>query len=90
MDFYGCQGRKKVIENLGKEIEERDVGAPIFSNPEYQCFPLSRENFRSIGRTELNGKAAYIDEGNQELIGVPNFSSPNPSRVLQHFSKSGD
>ena len=65
---------KKVIENLDKEIEERDLGTPFFSNPEYRSFPLTKERFKTIKATELKGKVAYVDGGNQEILGAPNFS----------------
>lgn len=65
---------KKVIEKLDQEIEERDLGTPFFNNPEYHSFPLTKETFKAIKATELKGKVAYVDGGNQEILGAPNFS----------------
>ena len=65
---------KRVVEKLDNEIEERDLGMPFFSNPEYHSFSLSKERFKKIERVKLTRKVAYIDGGNRELIGAPNFS----------------
>jgi len=65
---------KKVVENLDKKIEEEDLGAPFFGDPRYIVFPLTKEGFRRIQDKENDRKIAFVDGGNQEVLGAPNFS----------------
>jgi len=65
---------EQIIEKLDREIEERDLGILFSSNPEYHSFPLSKERLERIEDVQLNGKVAYLDGGNQEILGAPNFS----------------
>lgn len=65
---------RKIIENLDRNIEEHDLGSPFFSEPRYKTFPLSKENFKPIKEVETDRKIAFVDGGNQEALGAPNFS----------------
>ena len=65
---------ESIIKKLDDEMEVRGLGAPFFSNPECHSFPLTKERFKTIRPTELKGKVAYVDGGNQEILGAPNFS----------------
>jgi len=65
---------KKLISKLDKKLEERDIGRPFFSDPRYKSFPLSKENFKAIKKMNSNCKLTFVDGGNQEVIGAPNFS----------------
>lgn len=65
---------RKLIENLDKNIEEQDLGCPHFIGLGYDISPLSKENFRSIKQLESSRKIAFLDGGNQEILGAPNFS----------------
>jgi hypothetical protein len=65
---------RKVIESLDKNIREYDLGAPFFSDPNYKAFPLEKKNFKPIGPVASDRKIAFVDGGNQEILGAPNFS----------------
>lgn len=58
---------------IGRE-RERGLGKPFFSNPEYQAFPLQKSNFKGIEPIESKRTLGFIDGGNQELVGGPDFS----------------
>ncbi|MGQ9782330.1 MAG: DNA double-strand break repair nuclease NurA [Nitrososphaeria archaeon] len=65
---------RKVIENLDEKIEEQNLGSPFFTDPRYKTFPLSRDNFKPIRQIETGRRIAFVDGGNQEVLGAPNFS----------------
>lgn len=65
---------RKVVESLDKNIKEQVIGSPFFSSPTYNVFPLIKENFKRIKQTESERKIAFVDGGNQEALGAPNFS----------------
>lgn len=65
---------RKVIESLDKNIQEYDLGAPFFSDPNYRAFPLESENFKPINPTTSDRKIAFVDGGNQEVLGAADFS----------------
>ncbi|MBC7091608.1 MAG: DNA double-strand break repair nuclease NurA, partial [Nitrososphaeria archaeon] len=45
------------------------------ADPEYyKIFPLSKENFKPIKEVESGRKIAFVDGGNQEVLGAANFS----------------
>ncbi len=68
------EAMKKLVDKLDSTIKEHDVGNPFFSNPEYKTFPLSKENFEPIKPIESKRKFVFVDGGNQEILGAPNFS----------------
>ena len=65
---------KRLAERLDKSVEEHEVGDPFFSNPSYKPFPISKENFRHIESIQSDRRLAFVDGGNQEILGAPNFS----------------
>lgn len=65
---------RELIKELDEQIVESDLGNPFFSNPEYKAFPLILDNFKPIESVESKRKIAFVDGGNQELVGAPNFS----------------
>jgi hypothetical protein len=65
---------KRVAEFLDAEIEERDLGQPYFGNPDYETLPFPPANFVPIRDVEPSIRAAFVDGGNCEMIGAPNFS----------------
>lgn len=65
---------KKLIEKLDNSITEHDVGNPFFSDSCYKVFQLSKENFKQFKPVESNQRLAFVDGGNQEILGAPNFS----------------
>ncbi len=65
---------KEVVEKLDSEIREHDLGDPFFSRKEYQTSPLNKDNFISIKEADDEINISYIDGGNKEILGAPNFS----------------
>ena len=65
---------REIIEQLDVNIEEQDLGKPFFSYPYYRTFPFSTENYKPINSVDSNRKFFFVDGGNQEVIGAPNFS----------------
>ena len=65
----------RLINGLHQNVNEYDLGDPYFQQDAYRIYPFARENFYPInGKTEAQKKSAFVDGGNQELIGAPNFS----------------
>jgi hypothetical protein len=65
---------RKVVESLDKKVSEETLGTPFFGDPRYIIYPLTREGFRIIKDVDSNRKVAFVDGGNQEILGAPNFS----------------
>jgi hypothetical protein len=80
---------KKVIENLDEKIEEENLGIPFFGDPRYIVYPLTKEGFTPISDKENNRRIAFIDGGNQEILGAPNFSI-QINRVYYNIFKGRD
>lgn len=64
----------RVIENLDRYVGEADLGEPFFPGSGYKAYPFSVENFREIKTIGSERKMAFVDGGNQEVVGAPNFS----------------
>lgn len=65
---------KRVAEFLDTEIEERDLGQPYFGSSDFEPFPFPPISFFPIRDVKSSVRAAYVDGGNQEILGAPNFS----------------
>lgn len=65
---------RKAIQDLDKHVQEEDLGVAHFSNPDYEPYPLAPENIKEIKEVKSDRKIAFVDGGNQELLGAPNFS----------------
>jgi hypothetical protein len=65
---------KRIAEFLDSEIEERDLGQPFFGGPDFELFPFPPVSFVPIKDVKSGVRAAYVDGGNQEVLGAPNFS----------------
>jgi hypothetical protein len=64
----------RLIEDLDSYVGETDLGNPFFSGSGYKAYPFNVENFREIKSIESGRRMAFIDGGNQEVVGAPNFS----------------
>ena len=64
---------KQLIQNLGSGFPTT-IGDPIFKDPHIRSNPLNSSSIRIIGNSKSNKKLAFVDGGNQELLGAPNFS----------------
>jgi len=65
---------KRLIEHLDSKIVDDNPGQAFFSDEQYTSFPLSPENFRDISTKTSNHALIFVDGGNQEILGAPNFS----------------
>jgi len=65
---------RRVAEFLDEKIVEEDIGQPHFGNSDYETLPFVPESFIPILESKSDKRAAYIDGGNQEILGAPNFS----------------
>lgn len=50
------------------------IGEPHLKQSGVTILPLVKEGFHVIGNTNSGRKLAFVDGGNQEIIGAPNFS----------------
>lgn len=66
---------RRIAEFLDSGIEEDDVGQPYFGNPDYELLPFPPASFVQIKDVEPNMRTAFVDGGNQEILGAPNFST---------------
>lgn len=68
------EAAKKLVEYIDMNINEDDIGIPHFHDPSVRAFPLNKEGFKLIRNEKSDRKLVFIDGGNQEIIGAPNFS----------------
>jgi hypothetical protein len=80
---------KRIAEYLDMGIGEDDLGKPYFGNPDYETLPFPPASFVSIEDVEPNIKMAFVDGGNHEIIGAPNFSA-QINRVYFNIFKGQD
>ncbi|HVP15771.1 MAG TPA: DNA double-strand break repair nuclease NurA [candidate division Zixibacteria bacterium] len=74
-DLYMCaEISRKIAEYLDLTIEE-DVGQPYFGNSDYETLPFPPVSFVPIEDVEPSIRTAFVDGGNQEVLGAPNFSA---------------
>ena len=67
-------GARKLIDRLIPEVSDREIGDPHIQGEDIEVFPSKKENFRLINKIESPRDIAFVDGGNLELIGAPNFS----------------
>jgi hypothetical protein len=65
---------KRVAQDLDRRVAEQELGDPFLSSHNYRPYPLNAKYFTPIRRVETTRRLAFVDGGNQELIGAPNFS----------------
>jgi hypothetical protein len=65
---------KRIAEFLDSRVAEDELGQPYFGNPDYETLPFSTANFVPIKDVKPSIRTAFVDGGNQEIIGAPNFS----------------
>ena len=66
---------KRIAEFLDSKLGEEDVGQPYFGNPDYELLPFLPTSFVLIKDVEPNMRTAFVDGGNHEILGAPNFSA---------------
>ena len=65
---------KRIAEFLGSNVSEDELGQPYFGNPDYETLLFATANFVPIKDVEPSIHTAFVDGGNLEMIGAPNFS----------------
>ncbi|MFW6117564.1 MAG: DNA double-strand break repair nuclease NurA [Thermoproteota archaeon] len=65
---------KRLVERLDGDVTEGDLGEPSFRTPSYHRIPFKEENFRPIPSVDSDRLWFFVDGGNQEIMGAPNFS----------------
>lgn len=65
---------KKVAKCLDNCVSEDDIGQPFMSSHSYKTHLFNTKYFRSIQNVESGRQFAFVDGGNFEIIGAPNFS----------------
>lgn len=65
---------REMAQHLDDLIREDDVGDPYFANPDYVAYPIAATKMKEIQTVKSDRKMAFIDGGNQEILGAPNFS----------------
>ena len=68
------EAAKTLVENLDRRIGEREIGKAHFNDPNVRAFPLQKDGFKTIREMTSNSRLAFVDGGNQEVVGAPNFS----------------
>ena len=68
-------GARKLIDRLIPEVIDRDIGDPHIQGENIEVFSSKKENFRLINKIESPRDIGFVDGGNLELIGAPNFSN---------------
>lgn len=66
---------RRLAEFLDSSIAENELGQPYFGNPDYEKMPFPPASFVPIKDSEPRMRTAFVDGGNQEIIGAPNFSA---------------
>ncbi|MGB8372522.1 MAG: alpha/beta hydrolase [Halobacteriota archaeon] len=64
----------ELIERLDSHLDDERIGNPFFPERGVQPFPLTPSGFKIIQRLDSDKKTAFVDGGNQEILGAPNFS----------------
>lgn len=68
------EAARKLIEHLDSRLHEEELGNPFFRDPNTRTYPLEKSGFRQIQPVERSCKVAFVDGGNHEIIGTPDFS----------------
>lgn len=69
---------EKIISQIIKKIDEKtqvdEDDFPKFNDKSYKPIKISQNNFHEIETLSSDKKIAFIDGGNSEILGAPNFS----------------
>lgn len=68
------EAARKAVEFLEKNIIDDEIGEPHFKQVGVTALPLVKEGFKSISERDSRRKLVFVDGGNNEIIGAPNFS----------------
>ena len=65
---------QKVVQKLDQGMTEKSLGKPYLSSHNYRAKEFNRSFVKIINIVDSKRRLAFIDGGNQELVGAPNFS----------------
>ncbi len=65
---------RRVAQSLDNCISENSLGQPHLSSHNYKTHPFNKSFFKTIPNTKSNSRLAFVDGGNCEIVGAPNFS----------------
>src|SRR5665647_1583931 len=68
------QVASELIKRLDTRLNDERIGNPFFPEQGVRPFPLTIDGFKVIQRLDSDRKTAFVDGGNQEILGAPNFS----------------
>ena len=68
------QVASELIKRLDTHLNDESIGNPFFPERGIQPFPLTTDGFKTIQNVDSDKKTAFVDGGNQEVLGAPNFS----------------
>jgi hypothetical protein len=80
---------KRIAEFLDLSVKEDELGQPYFGSSGYKTLPFPPASFVPIKDVQSNIRAAFVDGGNQEILGAPNFSA-QVNRVYFNMFKGRD
>jgi hypothetical protein len=80
---------RRIAEFLDSCVAEDELGQPYFGNPDYETLPFPPANFVPIKDLKPSIRTAFVDGGNQEIIGAPNFSA-QMNRVYFNIFKGSE
>lgn len=63
-----------LIDSLSNTLKKQGDGNKILIDEKFENMELIKENFQEIKHDEKIKKIAYVDGGNIELLGAPNYS----------------
>ena len=64
----------KAVQFLEENMADGEIGEPHLKQSGVITLPLVREGFHIVGNRKSDRKLVFVDGGNQEIIGAPNFS----------------
>gem|GEM_PF-2947050 len=68
------QVANELIKRLDTHLNDENIGNPFFPERGVRPFPLTTDGFKIIQLLDSDRKTAFVDGGNQEVFGAPNFS----------------
>ena len=88
-EHMSAEVSKRIAEFLDSKIDEEDVGQPYFGSSGYETLPFTPASFVLVKDIEPNIRTAFVDGGNQEILGAPNFSA-QINRIYFNIFKGRD
>lgn len=68
------EAARRAVEFLESHIIDEDIGVPHLKRAGITTYPLQKQNFELIQSKKSDRILAFVDGGNQEILGAPNFS----------------